>query len=170
MVVLDQQFSHSTGSRRYAIFNMRIEPLMLLHEKLCCTWAKHEYELFRLDPPTKIRVPVCRVVRTAESRLKSCKHRYGIQLDSAAAELGAVHELGPVRRCRCPESGCPLDFGLTLNRRTLAQICWSSMSMKCKHEVMLSSSTDVLLSLESLAHLRSYNVRLGAVNLDTFLV
>eukprot|EP00415_Alexandrium_ostenfeldii_P001553 UN1553 len=125
------------GSPKYAICNMRGEPLMLLHEKHRFALATYEYELFRVDFRTGRQVPVCRVVRTR-------KHGHDIEFDAAAGEVGATHELGAVH-CYNVKNGC--GTSIKLNGGRAAQILVPSISWESKYDLTLSPNTDVLLFL-----------------------
>ena len=125
-------FGELFKNAHFCITTMAGEPLMVLQENF--RWMNYEYDLFRVDPRTRMHVPVCRIVR--KWTLFAITDQYEITHFN--------HFLTGHVLC---QGRWPNQFALAANGVLSARVDKQLFSFTDKYHVHISPNTDVLLFL-----------------------
>ena len=125
-------FGEMFKNANFVITTMAGEPLLILQENF--RWMNYEYDLYRVDPRSGARVPVCRIVR--QWTLFRITDQYEI-----------THFNHFVTGHVVCQGRWPNQFSLAANGVLAARVDKQLFSLTDKYHVHVSSNTDVLLFL-----------------------
>ena len=127
-------FGELLKNAHFAICTNAGEPLLVLQERF--QWMNYEYDLFRIDPRTRLQIPVCKIVR--RWTFMSFTDQYEVQLFGPG-----IHGMCPVQ---CA-GRWPSQFTLHTNGQVAATVNKQMFSFTDKYHVEIGAGCDVLLYL-----------------------
>ena len=126
-------FGELFKNAHFAITTMSGEVLLVLQEKFRC--MNFEYDLFRIDPRTRMHVPVCKIVRSCVDNFLRINDKYRIEHYNQVGLHGTV---------TCSGSW-PNQFTLLAGGAVVASVNKQLVSLTDTYHVQIAAHTDVLL-------------------------